>query len=239
MKTQTTLFFCCLSMATLLNAQTTREHDSHAHGVGNLNVVLEGDELAIELISPAANIVGFEHAPSTDEQQAAVHQAEETFEQADTLFVLSEQAGCRVEHVHVESELLEGHEDEHAHEEHEDEHAHEEHEDEHAHEEHDHDEEHHDEKHAHEDHADEHHEDEHAHDKHDEEHAHEHDHDEEVHSEFHVEYEFHCDNVENLTEIQVNLFETFPGTETLNVQLLTPDQQTAVSLDKDNITIEL
>ena len=229
-------------------AQSTRQHDSHAHGIGELNVVVEGDELAIELISPAANIVGFEHAPSNDEQKAAVAQAKETLEQAEMLFVLSERAGCQAEHAHVESELLEGHEheehhdDEHAHEDeehHDDEHAHEDeehHDDEHAHE----DEEHHDDEHAHED--EEHHDDEHAHEDeehHDGEHADEHEHEEEVHSEFHVEYEFHCDDTEKLTEIQVKLFDTFPATEKLNVQLLTPDQQTAISLDKDNSSIEL
>ncbi len=222
MKNQITFLFCCLSVTAMSHAQTTRQHDSHAHGIGELNVVLEGDELAMELISPAANIVGFEHAPSNDEQKAAVAQAEEALKQVDKLFVLSEQAGCQAEHVHVESELLEGHEDE---EHHDDEHAHEEP---------------HDEEHAHEEHADEHHEDEHAHEDHaDEEHHDEHEHQEEVHSEFHVEYEFHCDDVEKLTQIQVNLFETFPATETLNVQLLTPDQQTAISLDKDNANIEL
>ncbi len=228
MKTQITLLFCCLSMTTLSSAQTTREHDSHAHGIGNLNVVLEGDELAIELISPAANIVGFEHAPSTDEQKNAIHQAEETFEQVDKLFVLSEPAGCKAEHVHVESELLQGDEDEHAHEDHDEEH----HDDEHAHEQNK------DDEHAHEDHDDEHHND-HADEEHHDEHADEHDHDEEIHSEFHVEYEFHCDDPEKLTEIQVKLFDAFPATETLNVQLLTADQQTAISLDKDNANIEL
>ena len=75
MNKQIALFFFCLSVTTISTSQTTRQHDSHAHGIGELNIVLEGNELAIELISPAANIVGFEHAPSNDEQKAALAQA--------------------------------------------------------------------------------------------------------------------------------------------------------------------
>jgi len=216
-KKQFAVIFLCSCVTTMSTAQTTRQHDSHAHGVAQLNIVQEGAELAIELISPAANIVGFEHAPSTDEQKAAVAKAEESLTDADTLFTLPEQANCRTEHVHVESELLEENHDEHADEEH--------HDDEHAHEEH------HDDEHA----DEEHHDDEHAlEEDHDE-----HEHQEEVHSEFHVEYELKCDDVENLTKIQVNIFEIFPATETLNVQLLTPNQQTALTLDKENVTIDL
>lgn len=40
-----------------------REHGAHEHGVAQLNLVLEGEKLLIELASPGVNIVGFEHAP--------------------------------------------------------------------------------------------------------------------------------------------------------------------------------
>ena len=123
--------------------------------------------------------------------------AEQSLEQADKLFVLSEQAGCQPEHVHVESELLEGeYDDEHASENDTDGHR-----------------------------ADE--------------QAKKRGHEEETHSEFHVEYDFKCDDIEKLTQIQVNLFDVFPATEKLNVQLLTPNQQTALTLNSDNFNIDL
>ena len=52
-----------------------RQHDSHVHGIASMNLALEGDEVHIELDSPAANIVGFEHAPSSKADHAAVDKA--------------------------------------------------------------------------------------------------------------------------------------------------------------------
>ena len=49
------------------SSEGTRQESSHIHGIVEMNLAVEGSQLYIELISPAANIVGFEHAPSTDE----------------------------------------------------------------------------------------------------------------------------------------------------------------------------
>ena len=47
-----------------------RQYDSHVHGMGTLNLVADGSEVHIELDSPAANLVGFEHAPSSATDRA-------------------------------------------------------------------------------------------------------------------------------------------------------------------------
>ena len=110
--------------------------------------------------------------------------------------MLSEQADCQPEHVHIESELLEEHDDV--------------------------------------EHTDEHLEDEHADEHHDDEHAHkdEEEHEDDVHSEFHVEYEFKCECYRGVDSKFRSIYLTlFPATEILNVQLLTLNQQTALTLN--------
>ena len=87
--------------------------DPHLHGVGQLNLALEGGAVEIELIAPGADIVGFEHAPSSDEQRAALAAAAATLAAGEALFDFGEEAGCRLEEASVESALLE---DEHHHE---------------------------------------------------------------------------------------------------------------------------
>ncbi len=101
-----------------------RQHGSHVHGIAALNLALEGREVQIELDSPAANIVGFEHAPSSEADHAALDKAVAMLEDGDRLFKFNDNAGCRMETAKVASELLdeehEGHAEEktgeHAHE---------------------------------------------------------------------------------------------------------------------------
>ncbi len=110
-----------------------RQHGSHVHGIASMNLALEGDEVHIELDSPAANIVGFEHAPSSDADHAALDKAVAMLKDGDKLFEFNESAGCSLEKAHIESALLE---EEHGHEEH-DKHEHDKHEhDKHGHDEH-------------------------------------------------------------------------------------------------------
>jgi hypothetical protein len=119
-----------------------RQHGAHVHGIAALNLALEGDELHVELDSPAANIVGFEHVPSSAADHAALDKAVAMLRDADQLFRFNSAAGCQMEKVMVTSALLDedhnGHRHEdHAHEAHgHDEHGHEAHGDEHGHEEH-------------------------------------------------------------------------------------------------------
>jgi len=91
------------------------EHEAHEHGHATLMLVQEEDELQLVFKSPAMNIVGFEHQPSSPEQHEKVDWAEKTLSVANRLFLINQQAQCVVEHVHITSSLLEGsgHSDEH------------------------------------------------------------------------------------------------------------------------------
>jgi hypothetical protein len=110
-------------LALFLTAQTTvagehRQHGSQVHGIGHLNVVLDGASLAIELHNPAANIVGFEHAPHNDTERAQRKQALARLREGEALFVLPKAAGCRLASVEVTEEGGDHHKGkaEHAHE---------------------------------------------------------------------------------------------------------------------------
>jgi len=98
-----------------------RQHDAHVHGIAALNLALEGEEVHVELDSPAANIVGFEHAPSSEADHAALDKAVATLKDGDQLFRFNSEAGCRMEKAQVTSALLDEDHDEHA-----DDHGHEE-----------------------------------------------------------------------------------------------------------------
>ncbi|MFW7263354.1 DUF2796 domain-containing protein [Pseudomonas juntendi] len=79
---------------------------AHEHGVAKLNVVLEGNTLELELDSPAMNLVGFEHAASSDADKAKVAAVRQQLEQPLKLFGLASAAGCKEDQQALESPLF-------------------------------------------------------------------------------------------------------------------------------------
>ena len=51
------------------------QQEAHLHGLVEMTLAIEGNTIELNLESPAANIVGFEHPASTPEQQASVTRA--------------------------------------------------------------------------------------------------------------------------------------------------------------------
>jgi hypothetical protein len=68
----------------------------HVHGVGQLDVAFDAGELQIALRTPAADVVGFEHAPHTPAQRNALEQAMVRLEQGAELFAMPPAADCRL-----------------------------------------------------------------------------------------------------------------------------------------------
>lgn len=70
-----------LAFATLSTGAVAEEHhhhqSAHVHGEAKLQVAIEGQTAELILQSPAANLLGFEHAPKTAEQDAAMADARE------------------------------------------------------------------------------------------------------------------------------------------------------------------
>lgn len=80
-------------------------HGAHIHGIAQLQIVLEGTQLDIALISPAANLVGFEHRPETDEQEAMVALTHQRLSEGESLFQ-TEPANCQLAAQDVDSRSM-------------------------------------------------------------------------------------------------------------------------------------
>ncbi|MEE4250148.1 MAG: DUF2796 domain-containing protein [Alcanivoracaceae bacterium] len=104
------LILCLLLLAPWLQAQSV-----HVHGQGELQVSSQGDQLGVLLTLPAMDVVGFEHAPSSAAQQAAVSQAAEKLGNPQSIMIADAAAACVVQSVKVDSALLVPHEKAHSH----------------------------------------------------------------------------------------------------------------------------
>lgn len=115
-------FICLVGVNQAAIASET--HQAHTHGLANLTLVSEGGALEIRFESPAISLLGFEHKPNTDQQEAAVESTKSFLKSAKK--VLSIQGGnCELDEVDVDihgpagqgieaSEKEEHHGDEHA-----------------------------------------------------------------------------------------------------------------------------
>ena len=173
----------------LAAAHAVDEHDhdhehgslsAHEHGVGRLNAALDGQTLELELESPAMNLVGFEHAATTDADKAKVAAARAKLENPLALFNLPKAAGCKVATQELESPLFGDKPD--------------------------------------------------ADDDHDEadKDGHEPHHE---HSEIQAHYQFSCSAPGALKTLDLaNIFNTFPATQKIQVQLISPSGQQGVEV---------
>ncbi|MCW8330280.1 DUF2796 domain-containing protein [Photobacterium sp. SDRW27] len=201
---------CALMLSTLTITATAtaeenfRQHDAHVHGVVEFNIAQDGKDLLMEITAPGADVVGFEHAPANKQQQQQLEGAIAQLNNAEELFAFSSASNCQLTDAHV-TETLTAEDDHDSHSEH----------DHDSHTEHEHDE------HDHNSHAG------HEHDKHD--------HDSHAgHGEFSAQYVFRCDNIKQLSSLQVNWFHHFPTTEKITVQTITEANQSAAQLTPSN-----
>jgi hypothetical protein len=73
-----------------------RELGPHLHGHGTLDIAVENHRVSMELEVPGMDIVGFEHAASTDEQKQKVAAATLQLGKPLEVFRLPAAAGCTV-----------------------------------------------------------------------------------------------------------------------------------------------
>ncbi|WP_433768786.1 DUF2796 domain-containing protein [Pseudomonas putida] len=178
--------FALLPLA-VAHAADEHDHDhehgslgAHEHGVGRLNAALDGQNLELELESPAMNLVGFEHAATTDADKVKVVAARTQLENPLALFNLPKAAGCVVSDQELNSPLFGDKPD-----------------------------------------ADD-------DDDHDEDAKGEHHHE---HSEIHAHYHFTCAKPDALKTLDLaNIFNTFPATQKIQVQLIGPNGQQGVEV---------
>ncbi|WP_028300258.1 ZrgA family zinc uptake protein [Oceanospirillum beijerinckii] len=112
---------------------------AHEHGVANLMLSQEGNEVMVELDGAADSLLGFEHQPKTEAQEQAVIKLVKLLNTPDKLTSLAQK--CKLVDTRLELPFAvaeHSHDDHKGHDDH-DEHDHDEHNKDHDHDEHDHD----------------------------------------------------------------------------------------------------
>ena len=84
------------AMVSVSVAEETRQVDKHEHGVGELNIAIEGNAIDFEFFIPGADIVGFEYEAKTESDIALVNAALEKFGNFDNIFSLPESSNCNL-----------------------------------------------------------------------------------------------------------------------------------------------
>ncbi|WP_085807098.1 zinc uptake protein ZrgA [Roseovarius albus] len=208
-------------LASPVLAENARQLEAHEHGVGTLNIAVDGAVVAMEFHAPGADIVGFEYEAESAEDRAAIEDAIATLSKPLDLFQVPEAANCSVTQASAE---LESEEDHGAHDDH-DEHEREDHAEHDDHEEHEeHDEHGHDEHSEHDDHGD------HDHEEHAEEAS---------HTEFHAEYALTCEDLGAITSMSFPYFDTFENARELEVQIVSASGAQAFEVERSSPELDL
>ena len=207
--TATLLLGTSLTAATF-GVASEREAHAHEHGTSSLNIAIEDTALLLELESPAADLVGFEHAPKNDADHEAIKTALETLKTPDKLFVPDASANCTLSSAKAKTFGAISEEDSH---DHEDDHSHGE--DEHGHA-----------------------EDEHGHAE--DEHGHSDDgHSDEEHSEFYAIWVWECGAMDELKKIGLPFFKVFPTASQIRVQIISENGQLSRTVQREDESVSV
>lgn len=98
-------------------AKENKALGSHVHGLSEMTIAVENQTLEIELISPAMNLVGFEHKAETKTDITAVKKAESLLKHSHKMFSFSG-GNCKLikQSIDISSIKSAHHHTEHAHE---------------------------------------------------------------------------------------------------------------------------
>ncbi|MBP0596552.1 DUF2796 domain-containing protein [Herbaspirillum sp. LeCh32-8] len=100
----------CAAAAQTVHAADAHDHQgnhpAHVHGVGKLDVALEGNTLTLHLDSPLINLVGFEHAATSTKDKDTVEAAAKMLRDVTRIFVTDPAAQCKPAEVQLESAVL-------------------------------------------------------------------------------------------------------------------------------------
>ena len=105
-----------LAISTAIAVSVAAAQTAHVHGEGRVNIAIDGDRVFMSLESPGADIVGFEYAPRSDDDRAAVDAALARLRDPMQLIRLDPGTECSVEQASSEFETGEGDHGEQAHE---------------------------------------------------------------------------------------------------------------------------
>ena len=167
----------------------------HVHGVVGLGIVVEGSTVAVSLNAPLSDVIGFEHAPESDEQLERIRQAAAMLSNADAMFGLADSANCRISDTSIDGPayVIQHLAEDHAGSAESDNDPHD----------------------THDSHGMES-----DHDEHAESAVHDH-HDSEQHADINANYEWVCGNVSDLDALKLRFTERFASVDTIEIQVLT------------------
>lgn len=99
----TLLLLAAAAIAAVLPAQAG---PAHQHGVARLDVAVEAGRVTLYLETPLDNLLGFERAPRTDAERRQADAAVARLKDADKLFRIDGNAGCKLAKVTLSSAAL-------------------------------------------------------------------------------------------------------------------------------------
>jgi len=114
------LFICAvagwLSLALAADKTPANEpvHAAHSHGVGNLELVVQGGTVKASFEIPMESLLGFEHLPRTPEQKKAMADLQTAVGQASYFISLPAAADCQSKSLQVNADMFKGKKSEHS-----------------------------------------------------------------------------------------------------------------------------
>jgi len=104
-------------------AEETRQVEKHEHGVGELNIAIDGSVIDFEFMLPGADIVGFEYEAKSDEDIVKVNEALSILENYQNILSLPENSNCKLStsQISLKEEEHDEHDEHEEHEEHDEE----------------------------------------------------------------------------------------------------------------------
>lgn len=82
-----TFLFACIFYASM-QSHAQSNPDAHTHGEGRITFVFDNKQMLMEMKTPAANMLGFEHKPSSDTQWQTLEVLAKTLHDPQNLIVL-------------------------------------------------------------------------------------------------------------------------------------------------------
>lgn len=79
---------CGLFPVAAYASEIEHHHEAHVHGKAQLNLAMDGNRFEVELMSPAMNVLGFEHEARTEAQKESVHAAKEALSKAENVILI-------------------------------------------------------------------------------------------------------------------------------------------------------
>lgn len=95
-------------IATLALSFSAHAAGGHHHGTGSVEAAIDGGQIRIALELPLESAVGFERAPKTDKEKAALADTAKLLNDANAVFVPTPAAQCKVESSQVSIPHTEG-----------------------------------------------------------------------------------------------------------------------------------